>query len=135
MPVESVLSVMEKSCNMECGIFFWFKDYRQYLRACMCVFRLEELLKAFLDDPDPDVTVSLGPDMRKIHYCFSLLKVIHLQYLHAPCVTPYLCYSLYPSIISLFFPLLSMTRSTGRHHAGVAAEDIFSSVCYASSMN
>ncbi|XP_074517085.1 kinesin-like protein KIF6 isoform X3 [Sebastes fasciatus] len=38
--------------------------------------KLEELLKAFLDDPDPDVTVSLGPDMRKIHYCFSLLKIM-----------------------------------------------------------
>ncbi|XP_070698913.1 kinesin-like protein KIF6 [Pempheris klunzingeri] len=36
--------------------------------------KLEELVKAFLDDPDPDVTLSLGPDMRKIHHCFSLLK-------------------------------------------------------------
>ncbi|XP_044022940.1 kinesin-like protein KIF6 isoform X2 [Siniperca chuatsi] len=38
--------------------------------------KLEELVKAFLDDPDPDVTLSLGPDMRKIQYCFSLLKVM-----------------------------------------------------------
>ncbi|XP_063353827.1 kinesin-like protein KIF6 [Pelmatolapia mariae] len=38
--------------------------------------KLEELVKAYLDDPDPDVTLSLGPDMRKIQYCFSLLKVI-----------------------------------------------------------
>ncbi|KAM3594603.1 uncharacterized protein V6R79_010711 [Siganus canaliculatus] len=38
--------------------------------------KLEELVKAFLDDPDPDVTLSLGPDMRKIQYCFSLLKKI-----------------------------------------------------------
>ncbi|KAF3844610.1 hypothetical protein F7725_007773 [Dissostichus mawsoni] len=36
--------------------------------------RLEELVKAFLDDPDPDVMLSLGPDMRKIQFCFSLLK-------------------------------------------------------------
>uniref|UniRef100_A0A665UYD5 Kinesin family member 6 n=1 Tax=Echeneis naucrates TaxID=173247 RepID=A0A665UYD5_ECHNA len=36
--------------------------------------KLEELVKAFLDDPDPGVTLSLGPDMRKIQYCFSLLK-------------------------------------------------------------
>ncbi|XP_059210074.1 LOW QUALITY PROTEIN: kinesin-like protein KIF6 [Centropristis striata] len=36
--------------------------------------KLEELVKTFLDDPDPDVTLSLGPDMRKIQYCFSLLK-------------------------------------------------------------
>lgn len=43
------------------------------------VFRLEELVKAFLDDPDPDVALSLGPDMTKIQYCFSLLKVKYLQ--------------------------------------------------------
>ncbi|XP_010780083.1 kinesin-like protein KIF6 [Notothenia coriiceps] len=38
--------------------------------------RLEELVKAFLDDPDPDVMLSLGPDMRKIQFCFSLLKMM-----------------------------------------------------------
>ncbi|XP_074548303.1 kinesin-like protein KIF6 [Halichoeres trimaculatus] len=36
--------------------------------------KLEELVKAFLDDPDPDVTLSLGADMRKIQLCFCLLK-------------------------------------------------------------
>ncbi|XP_034015745.1 kinesin-like protein KIF6 [Thalassophryne amazonica] len=36
----------------------------------------EELVRAFLDDPDPEATLSLGPDMRKIHYCFSLLKIM-----------------------------------------------------------
>ena len=40
--------------------------------------RLEELVKAFLDDPDPEVSLGLGPDMRKIHFCFSLLKVFTL---------------------------------------------------------
>uniref|UniRef100_A0A8C9YPQ8 Kinesin family member 6 n=1 Tax=Sander lucioperca TaxID=283035 RepID=A0A8C9YPQ8_SANLU len=40
---------------------------------------LEELVKAFLNDSDPDVTLSLGPDMRKIQFCFSLLKVIYLH--------------------------------------------------------
>ncbi|XP_054652448.1 kinesin-like protein KIF6 isoform X2 [Dunckerocampus dactyliophorus] len=40
--------------------------------------KLEELVKAFLDDPGPDVTLSLGPDMRKIQYCFSLLKTMVL---------------------------------------------------------
>ncbi|XP_062326162.1 kinesin-like protein KIF6 isoform X2 [Osmerus eperlanus] len=37
---------------------------------------LEELVKAFLDDPDPEVSLGLGPDMRKINFCFSLLKVM-----------------------------------------------------------
>ncbi|KAJ7991314.1 hypothetical protein DPEC_G00296040 [Dallia pectoralis] len=37
---------------------------------------LEQLVKVYLDDTDPEVTLALGPDMRKIHYCFSLLKVI-----------------------------------------------------------
>ncbi|XP_076833929.1 kinesin-like protein KIF6 isoform X2 [Brachyhypopomus gauderio] len=36
--------------------------------------RLEEQIQLFLDDPDPEVTLDLGPDMRKIHHCFSLLK-------------------------------------------------------------
>nr|XP_040056029.1 kinesin-like protein KIF6 isoform X3 [Gasterosteus aculeatus aculeatus] len=38
--------------------------------------RLEVLVKAFLEDPDPDVTLSMGPDMRKIQHCFSLLKIM-----------------------------------------------------------
>uniref|UniRef100_A0AAQ5XNZ9 Kinesin motor domain-containing protein n=1 Tax=Amphiprion ocellaris TaxID=80972 RepID=A0AAQ5XNZ9_AMPOC len=38
--------------------------------------KLEKQVKAFLDDTDPDFTLSLGPDMRKIQYCFSLLKVM-----------------------------------------------------------
>ncbi|KAM9777963.1 LOW QUALITY PROTEIN: kinesin-like protein KIF6 [Neosynchiropus ocellatus] len=41
--------------------------------------RLEELVRAFLHDPDPDVTLSLGPDMRKIQFCFSLLKALILD--------------------------------------------------------
>ncbi|XP_028981217.1 kinesin-like protein KIF6 isoform X2 [Esox lucius] len=40
------------------------------------IHSLEELVKVFLDDADPEVTLALGPDMRKIHYCFSLLKVM-----------------------------------------------------------
>uniref|UniRef100_A0A3B3QIB5 Kinesin-like protein n=1 Tax=Paramormyrops kingsleyae TaxID=1676925 RepID=A0A3B3QIB5_9TELE len=39
---------------------------------------------AFLDDPDPDITLDLGPDMRKIHYCFSLLKVRFSASLDSP---------------------------------------------------
>ncbi|XP_038148683.1 kinesin-like protein KIF6 [Cyprinodon tularosa] len=41
--------------------------------------RLDELLKAFLNDPDPDVILSLGPDMRKIQHCFFLLKSMILE--------------------------------------------------------
>ncbi|XP_038825461.1 kinesin-like protein KIF6 [Salvelinus namaycush] len=40
------------------------------------IHKMEELVKVFLDDPDCEVTLALGPDMRKIHYCFSLLKVM-----------------------------------------------------------
>ncbi|XP_077439701.1 kinesin-like protein KIF6 [Vanacampus margaritifer] len=40
--------------------------------------KLEESVKAFLDDPVPDVTLTLGPDMRKIQYCFCLLKTMIL---------------------------------------------------------
>ncbi|KAJ8289574.1 hypothetical protein GJAV_G00002830 [Gymnothorax javanicus] len=38
--------------------------------------KLGELLKNFLEHPDPDFTLDLGPDMRKIQHCFSLLKVM-----------------------------------------------------------
>ncbi|CAK6962119.1 kinesin-like protein KIF6 [Scomber scombrus] len=41
--------------------------------------KLEDLVKAFVGDPDPDVTLSLGPDMRKIQHCFSLLKIMILD--------------------------------------------------------
>uniref|UniRef100_A0A3P8RYF3 Kinesin family member 6 n=1 Tax=Amphiprion percula TaxID=161767 RepID=A0A3P8RYF3_AMPPE len=37
--------------------------------------KLEEQVKAFLDDTDPDFTLSLGPDMRKIQYCI-LVKML-----------------------------------------------------------
>uniref|UniRef100_A0A8C7JR99 Kinesin-like protein n=1 Tax=Oncorhynchus kisutch TaxID=8019 RepID=A0A8C7JR99_ONCKI len=51
------------------------------------IHKMEELVKIFLEDPDCEVTLALGPDMRKIHYCFSLLKVLltrslsHTQFL------------------------------------------------------
>ncbi|KAF5896227.1 kinesin-like protein KIF6, partial [Clarias magur] len=41
--------------------------------------RIEDQLKVFLDDPDPDVTLELGPDMRKIQHCFSFLKARLLE--------------------------------------------------------
>ncbi|KAM6912811.1 uncharacterized protein FYW49_011245 [Xenentodon cancila] len=41
--------------------------------------KLEELVKTYLNDPDPDVTLSLGSDMRKIQHCFSLLKKMILD--------------------------------------------------------
>ncbi|XP_049596545.1 kinesin-like protein KIF6 isoform X3 [Syngnathus scovelli] len=40
--------------------------------------KLEESVKTFVDDPDPGVTMTLGPDMRKIHHCFHLLKTMIL---------------------------------------------------------
>ncbi|XP_029973514.1 kinesin-like protein KIF6 [Salarias fasciatus] len=43
------------------------------------IHKLEELVKAFLENPDPEATLSLGPDMRKIHHCFSMLKALVLD--------------------------------------------------------
>ncbi|XP_067335038.1 kinesin-like protein KIF6 [Channa argus] len=40
--------------------------------------KLEELVKAFLDDPDPQTPLLLGPDMRKIQHCFFVLKTMIL---------------------------------------------------------
>lgn len=70
---------MEKDWNMEC-MRHWFKLWwviKRYACVSVCVIRLEDLVKAFLGDPDPDVTLSLGADMRKIQHCFSLLKVMY----------------------------------------------------------
>ncbi|XP_073783383.1 kinesin-like protein KIF6 isoform X1 [Danio rerio] len=36
--------------------------------------QLEGLVNVYLEDPDCEVTLDLGPDMRKIQFCFSLLK-------------------------------------------------------------
>ncbi|KAM9355024.1 kinesin-like protein KIF6 [Pholidichthys leucotaenia] len=40
---------------------------------------LKEAVGVFLEDPDPDVTLSLGPDMRKIQHCFSMMKMMIIQ--------------------------------------------------------
>ncbi|RXN11442.1 kinesin KIF6 [Labeo rohita] len=37
--------------------------------------QLEEQINLYLEDPDIEGTLNLGPDMRKIHFCFYLLKV------------------------------------------------------------
>ncbi|CAL8271728.1 unnamed protein product [Merluccius merluccius] len=41
--------------------------------------QLEEQVKAFLDDPDTEVLLALGTDLRKIHRCFSVMKLIIIQ--------------------------------------------------------
>ncbi|XP_020775106.2 kinesin-like protein KIF6 [Boleophthalmus pectinirostris] len=41
--------------------------------------KLEELLKTFLEDSDPEVTLNLGPDMRNIQHCFYRLKMMVLE--------------------------------------------------------
>ncbi|XP_063040077.1 kinesin-like protein KIF6 [Engraulis encrasicolus] len=38
--------------------------------------RLQEQVRVFVDDPDPEVELSLGPDMKKINYCFCMLKAM-----------------------------------------------------------
>lgn len=38
------------------------------------LLKLEELMKTFLEDSDPECTLDVGADMRKIQYCFKNLK-------------------------------------------------------------
>ncbi|XP_068088815.1 kinesin-like protein KIF6 [Hyperolius riggenbachi] len=38
------------------------------------MLRLEEKIQNFLEDGDPESTLDIGADMRKIHFCFALLK-------------------------------------------------------------
>ncbi|XP_066559500.1 kinesin-like protein KIF6 isoform X2 [Amia ocellicauda] len=40
------------------------------------IHKLDEQLQLFLKDPEPDATLDLGADMRKIRHCFQLLKVM-----------------------------------------------------------
>lgn len=42
----------------------------------LCIFRLDELIETFLEDNDPDSTLDVGTDMRKINYCFICMKVL-----------------------------------------------------------
>jgi len=37
--------------------------------------RCEELVSTYLSDNDPDAVLAVGADVRKIQYCFMLLKV------------------------------------------------------------
>uniref|UniRef100_A0A663ETL1 Kinesin-like protein n=1 Tax=Aquila chrysaetos chrysaetos TaxID=223781 RepID=A0A663ETL1_AQUCH len=43
------------------------------------LLRLDELLETFLEDNDPDSTLDVGADMRKIKYCFIHVKVFLLN--------------------------------------------------------
>ncbi|CAM5134818.1 unnamed protein product [Natator depressus] len=38
------------------------------------LLQLNEIIKTFLEDPDPDSTLDVGADMRKIKHCFNYIK-------------------------------------------------------------
>ena len=40
-----------------------------------CFYRLRRVVKSYIEDADPEAALSVGADMRKINYCFQLLKV------------------------------------------------------------
>lgn len=42
---------------------------------CVVCCRVEDNIRVFMEDPDSEATLDVGPDMRKINLCFSLLKV------------------------------------------------------------
>ncbi|XP_075872848.1 kinesin-like protein KIF6 [Nelusetta ayraudi] len=54
-------------------------EQREELLSPEQVTRLEESVHSFLSDPDPDQVLSPGPDMRKIHFCFSMMKTLILD--------------------------------------------------------
>lgn len=45
----------------------------------LCISRLDELIETFLEDNDPDSSLDVGADMRKIKYCFAHMKVFFLN--------------------------------------------------------
>ena len=38
------------------------------------------MVKSYIEDADPEALLRVGADMRKINYCFQLLKVCHQHY-------------------------------------------------------
>lgn len=61
----------------------YFTDLTTFCDCCLlkmlCLFRLDELIETFLEDSDPESTLDVGADMRKIKYCFTYLKVFLLN--------------------------------------------------------
>lgn len=43
------------------------------------ISRLDELIETFLKDNDPESSLDVGADMRKIKYCFVHMKVFFLN--------------------------------------------------------
>ena len=50
----------------------------------MLYYRCEEAVKTYLADSDPDAMINVGADMRKIHTCFQIMKVL-IQILFYKC--------------------------------------------------
>ena len=46
------------------------------------VCRCDELVNGYVVDSDPEARLQVGADMRKIQFCFQLLKVILMIKLH-----------------------------------------------------
>ena len=44
------------------------------MNVAVVPFRCVEAVQVFLDDKNPEATLNVGTDMRKIHECFRLLK-------------------------------------------------------------
>ncbi|XP_041107070.1 kinesin-like protein KIF6 [Polyodon spathula] len=46
--------------------------------------KLEERMEVFLEDSDPDATLDVGADMRKIQHCFQKLKILVIERRSSP---------------------------------------------------
>ena len=40
------------------------------------LYRLKDMIKTYIEDGDPEASLSVGTDMRKINWSFKLLKVV-----------------------------------------------------------
>ena len=52
--------------------------------ASLFFLRLRQMVKSYIEDADPEAVLSVGADMRKINYCFQLLKVKHVSFFTFP---------------------------------------------------
>lgn len=59
------------------------KPSKHVYSLLLYLFRVDGKIKHFLEDTDPESTLDVGADMRKIKYCFCHLKV-HFIYYYLP---------------------------------------------------
>ncbi|RVE66374.1 hypothetical protein OJAV_G00106690 [Oryzias javanicus] len=73
-PVLLIAHLKEEILTLKKELAMMMGEQRDVQLSADEILRLEELIKAFLNDADPDVKLSLGADMRKVQHAFFYFK-------------------------------------------------------------